>query len=213
MARIKICGITNKKDALAASALGAWAVGFIFYKKSPRYIAPEQAAAIIRALPKSVLPVGVFVNASAQEIKRIAQTCRLKAVQFHGDESPAFCAQFKNVLTFKALRVKSAGDLRKASRFKTDFILFDAYQKGSFGGTGKSFNWLMLKKGSPAQKKIILSGGLNPDNIAYAVTLKNVHAFDVSSGVERRPGKKCARLLRKFFKQAQIQKSKVKIQS
>ena len=202
MVRIKVCGLTNKQDALAASRLGVWAAGFIFYKKSPRYIPPSKAATIIRALPKKVIPVGVFVNAPAQEIRDVIRECRLKAVQFHGDEPPVFCAQFKNVITIKALRIARASDLKKACCYATNFILLDTYQKGLFGGTGKSFDWALLRQSKLSPRKLIVSGGLNPENIHPAVASVQAFAFDVSSGVERRPGKKCQRLMRKFFEQA-----------
>jgi len=211
MVRIKVCGITNKKDALRAVQLGAWALGFIFYKKSPRYIAPKVAKSIIAVLPKKIIPVGVFVNASEQEIRSVVKECGLKVVQFHGNESPRFCAQFKDMFTIKAMALKKKADIRKACCYKTDLLLFDTYQKGVFGGTGKVFDWSLLKAQKNIFKKSILSGGLNPGNIQEAVSSVNVYAFDVSSGVEKRPGKKCMRLLGKFFEQAA--KSKVKRQN
>jgi len=202
MARVKICGITNKEDALRAVRLGAWALGFIFYKKSPRHVAPEAAKKIIAALPKKVISVGVFVDASEQEIRSIIKSCGLKAIQLHGHETPDFCAQFKNVVTIKAIVIKTKLDMKKASLYKTDFLLFDTYKKGFFGGTGKCFDWDVLKNNPKMLKKSILSGGLNPSNIRKAVSSIKAHAFDVSSGVEKRPGKKCQRLLKKFFMQA-----------
>ncbi|MFA6378814.1 MAG: phosphoribosylanthranilate isomerase [Candidatus Omnitrophota bacterium] len=204
MARIKVCGITNKKDALKAVRLGAWALGFIFYKKSSRYIAPEIAKKIITVLPKKIISVGVFVNANDKEIRQVVEMCGLKAIQFHGNETPKFCLQFKGMKTIKALRVKTKSDIKKASLYKTDFLLFDTYKKGSFGGTGKSFDWDFLGTQRNILKRSILSGGLNPENITEAVSLVKAYAFDVSSGVEKRPGKKCQRLLKKFFGQANL---------
>ena len=200
MARIKICGITNKNDALAASSLGAWAVGFIFYEKSPRYISPEDAKKIIEALPKTVLPVGVFVNEKKKKIDDIVKRCGLKAVQLHGEETPLFCSKIKGVKMIKAIRVKSKGDITKAVKYTTDYLLFDTFSKNVFGGTGETFNWEILKDSRLGKRKVILSGGLNPKNIAQAVLLVKAYAFDASSGVERRPGKKCQRLLKNFFK-------------
>lgn len=202
MVRVKVCGVTNNKDAQLACGLGAWAVGFIFYPKSPRYITPATAQRIIRALPKTAIPVGVFVNEPIESIKAIVAQCQLKAVQLHGNETPAACSRIKNVLTIKAVRVKNRADIVRALRYSTDFILLDTYRKDLLGGTGQTFNWDLLPAGRKAKRKIILSGGLNPENIRQAAALKNVYAFDVSSGVEKRPGKKCVRLLRKFFRQA-----------
>ena len=204
MARIKVCGITSKKDALKAVSLGAWALGFIFYKKSSRYIAPEIAKKIITALPKRIISVGVFVNANDKEICQIVEMCGLKAIQFHGNETPKFCSQFKGMKTIKALRVKTKSDIKKASLYKTDFLLFDTYKEGSFGGTGKSFDWDFLSTQRNILKRSILSGGLNPENITDAVSLVKAYAFDVSSGVEKRPGRKCQRLFKKFFGQANL---------
>ena len=199
--KIKMCGITDKKDALAASSFGAWAIGFIFYKKSPRYIEPKKAAKIIEALPKSVIPVGVFVDAKEDEIKETAKFCKLKAIQFHGKEMPSFCQKFKEYKTIKAFRVKAARDFKGIKKYKTDFYLFDTFKKDVFGGTGSTFDWSILK-GIPS-KNIILSGGLNPKNIAQALCDVKAFAYDVSSGVERRPGKKCQRLLKKLFREAE----------
>jgi len=216
MVRIKVCGITNKEDALKTVSSGAWAIGFIFYKKSLRYIAPETAKKIIAALPKKIISVGVFVDANEKEIAQTVKLCGLKAIQFHGNETPSFCTQFKGIKTIKALRVRTKSDIKKASLYKTDFLLFDTYKEGSFGGTGKAFDWDLLSSQKNVLKRSILSGGLNPDNIQKAVSLVKVYAYDVSSGVERRPGKKCMRLLGKFFEQAakvkvKRQNSKVKI--
>lgn len=209
MVKIKVCGITNNKDAQLACHLGAWAVGFIFYSKSPRYVAPAKAQKIIRALPKAVVPIGVFVDEPLESISAIVAQCKLKAVQLHGSETPAACSRIKNVLTIKAVRVKNKADIARALCYSTDFILLDAYRKGLLGGTGKTFNWDLLSNRKKTKSKIILSGGLDPENIRQAVALKNVYAFDVASGVEKRPGKKCCRLMKRFFEQAA--NSKVKI--
>ncbi len=199
MVKIKVCGITSKEDALRATELGAWALGFIFYKKSPRYVAPKTAKKIIALLPKDVVPIGVFVDAPVQEVRDIATLCGLKAIQFHGSETPDFCLLFKDFLTIKAIRVKAQADIGNAARYQTDFLLFDTFQKSSLGGTGKVFDWSLLQGSVIPKRKIILSGGLNPENIAQAVGLKGIYAFDVASGVEKRPGKKCKRLLKAFF--------------
>lgn len=202
MVKIKICGITNKEDALRAARLGVWALGFNFYKKSPRYVAPETAKKIIQSLPKKVISIGVFVNQREGDIKCIAKSCGLKALQFHGDETPVFCKKFKGFLTVKAIRLKNLASLAKASKYKTDFLLFDTYQKDFFGGTGKSFDWNFLEDKRILRRKVILSGGLSPENIGRAVKNVRAYAFDAASGVERRPGKKCQRLMKKFFNNA-----------
>jgi len=199
--RVKICGLTNKKDALSAAALGAWAVGFIFYKKSPRFVEPEVVKKIIEALPKSVIPVGVFVDETEANINKIAKECKLRAIQFHGKETSAFCAKFKKHKTIKAFRVKNASDLKNVIKYDTDFYLLDTYQEGLKGGTGKVFDWEILKVSKIPANKVILSGGLNPKNIAQATVSVKAYAYDASSGVERRPGKKCQRLLKSFFKE------------
>jgi len=205
MVKIKICGITNKEDAQRACRLGAWAVGFIFYRKSPRYVAPDTARKIIMSLPGSVMPVGVFVNEPLKSIRAIVAQCGLKAIQLHGDETPAFCSKLKKILTAKAIRIKGKQDIAKALRYKTDFLLLDTYQKNLLGGTGKTFDWGLAQDPRLSKRKIILSGGLDPENISRALALKNIYAFDVASGVEKRPGKKCVRLLKKFFRQAKNQ--------
>lgn len=202
MVKIKVCGITNKEDALKAVVLGAWAIGFNFYKKSLRYINPRAAKGIIKTLPKKVIPVGVFVNDSEARVKRIAKLCGLKILQFHGDETPEFCKRFKGILTIKAIRLKDRESLRNADCYKTNFILFDAYQKDLFGGTGKSFDWSLLRNKKGLGSKMILSGGLNPENIGKAISSVKAYAFDVASGVERRPGKKCQRKMKRFFDNA-----------
>lgn len=201
MARVKICGLTNQKDALSAAELGAWALGFIFYKKSPRYVEPKTVKKIISILPKNLLTIGVFVNEPLENIKHIAQDCGLKALQFHGQETPFFCAQFKQYKTIKAFRIKDRIESAEILKYKTDYYLFDTFKEGAQGGTGEVFNWQVLKGQKIPGCKIIVSGGLNPDNIQGALSTLPAYAYDVSSGVERRPGKKCTKLLRKFFEQ------------
>ena len=198
MVKVKICGITNKEDALLAAELGAWALGFIFYKKSPRAIAPFKARKIIEELPPFVVPVGVFVNQKEGAVKDIANFCGIKTLQFHGDETPQYCKRFKEYKIIKAFRVKEDFDISNLSQFPAAAYLFDTYQEDTYGGSGKTFNWDVIKD-KKFNKPVILSGGLNPENIASAIKEVCPYAVDVSSGVEEFPGKKSEKLLIKFF--------------
>lgn len=187
--QVKICGITNLEDALCAADCGAAALGFIFYPPSPRYIEPQKAAAIIGGLPSQVVKVGVFVNAGEQDIQRIAADCGLDMLQLHGDETPAFCRQFPQRLLIKALELKTDADLRKVDRYDVAAILVDARHAGLYGGTGKTSNWELAQK---VTRPLILSGGLNQDNVQDGLQKVRPAALDINSGVEKRPGKKDA---------------------
>lgn len=199
MTRIKICGITHEKDALLACGLGAWALGFIFYKKSPRCVAPRKAAEIIRRLPPFVTPVGVFVNAGKEDIVRIAEGCGIRTLQFHGEETPTFCRGFRSYRVIKALRVAGAADLKMASRYDVSAHLFDTFKKDLYGGTGRAFDWTLLKN-FPRQRPMILSGGLHSGNILQAIRAVRPYAVDVSSGVEEKPGRKDPQKLQALFR-------------
>lgn len=187
--RIKICGITNEGDALKAVECGAWALGFIFYKESPRYISPSKARVIVEALPPFVTPVGVFVNHSKGAVREICRLTRIRTVQFHGDETPSYCKHFKDCKIIKAFRVDQNFDFKSIDQYMVDAYLFDTYHENSFGGTGKTFNWGLLNN-KTFPKPFILSGGLNPNNIQEAIRQVHPFAVDVSSGVEESPGKK-----------------------
>ena len=197
MTRIKICGITNVRDAHSASELGADALGFIFYPGSKRYIEPERAGEIIHSLPPYLTTVGVFVNQSLQEIDSVREKTGINLVQLHGDETPEFCAglPFKSV---KAIRVKEPSDLKRVELYPQEAILFDKYSDAEYGGTGESFSWDWLC-GLNTDKKIILSGGLTPGNVSDAVDRVKPYAVDVSTGVEESPGKKSEDKMRKFI--------------
>lgn len=199
MTRVKICGITHEKDALLACELGAWALGFIFYKKSPRYVAPSKAAEIIRRLPPFVTPVGVFVNAGKEEVLKISKGCGIRTFQFHGEESAAFCRGFRSYRVIKALRVGGASDLKAASRYDASAYLFDTFKKDLYGGTGQPFDWTLLKN-FPRKRPVILSGGLHSGNILEAIRAVRPYAVDVASGVEERPGRKDPHKLRALFR-------------
>jgi phosphoribosylanthranilate isomerase len=202
MTRVKICGITNLGDAQDAVAAGADALGFVF-AKSPRRIEPAKAKAIIRQVGPWIAAVGVFVNEKASEIRRIAKLCGLTAVQLHGDESPAFVKALKNesFYVIKAVRVAESKDLNGLGRYKPDAFLFDAKVSGVYGGTGKSFDWAILRSKKWAVP-FIISGGLVPGNVARPVKLLPLYGVDASSGVERSPGKKDSKLVRELIRNA-----------
>ncbi|OGX08717.1 MAG: hypothetical protein A2Z88_01860 [Omnitrophica WOR_2 bacterium GWA2_47_8] len=210
MVKIKVCGVTNEADALYAVDRGAWALGFIFYKKSPRYVAPAKAKRIIKQLPPFVTPVGVFVNEKGSVVKKVAEECGLQAIQLHGDESPAYCKRLKGFKIIKAFRMepgeaKGESTLAKTRPYPVDAYLLDTFKAGTFGGTGQTFNWDVIK-GKTFKKNIILSGGLNPYNVADAIKAVKPYAVDVSNGVEERPGKKSKKLLQQFFARIRSQK-------
>jgi phosphoribosylanthranilate isomerase len=187
MIQIKICGITNIDDALCVAECGAAAVGFIFYPPSLRYIQPNKARMIVDKLPRELVKVGVFVNETAAEVKRIFDYCGLDMLQFHGDETPDYCRQFPSMYVIKALELKNEEDVRSASCYDAAAILADSRRAGLYGGTGKITDWDLA--GRIAQR-LILSGGLNEDNIMKALQKVNPAALDINSGIEERPGKK-----------------------
>lgn len=193
----KICGITNYDDALAAAELGADALGFIFYNKSARYIAPEKAAQIINQLPENLLTVGVFVNHSRTDINRIVRTSGISVIQLHGNEQPVDC-NYNSVKVWKAIRPVNGNDLETLQSFNVDAFVFDTYDKNYYGGTGKTGNWKLAHQAAQ-NHKIILSGGLTPDNITGAIETVQPAGIDVNSGVESEPGKKDKRKLKKLF--------------
>ncbi|BAN34721.1 phosphoribosylanthranilate isomerase [Sulfuricella denitrificans skB26] len=187
MTRIKICGITRSEDALACAQAGADAIGLVFYPPSPRHVVAAQAAEIARALPPFVTTVGLFVNPAAEQVEAVLNKVHLDVLQFHGDESPEFCAGF-GVPYLKAIRVKAGVDLVQcAIRYqKAQGLLLDAYVEGTPGGTGQSFDWELI----PAELSlpVILSGGLEPANVVDAIRRVRPWAVDVSSGVEESKG-------------------------
>jgi phosphoribosylanthranilate isomerase len=196
--KVKVCGTTRLKDAMLAVECGADAIGFIFYKKSPRCVTAKTAKEICSKLPPFVQRVGVFVNETAEKINRIADRCGLDAVQLHGDESPAFCKKIRHRV-IKAVRVKDPGSLKDLSRYPVDGFLLDTYKEDQWGGTGKVFDWELAaraKKYGP----VILAGGLNPRNVKAAIQKVQPYGVDVSSGVEQSPGKKDPKKVKAFLK-------------
>ncbi len=197
--KIKICGITNLKDAQDAIKAGCDALGFVFYKKSPRYITPHKARALISRLPRRVSKVGVFVNARESTVKRIARFCGLDMLQFHGGESPRLCSRFKGCRVIKAFRVKKSLDFRRLASYNTYAYLFDAHVRSKFGGSGRQFDWKLLKGRRGLQAAVILSGGLNADNVGKAIKIVAPDWVDVSSSVEASAGKKEYRKMTHFI--------------
>ena len=200
MIKIKICGITNKEDALWAVDLKVDALGFIF-ADSPRRVEPETVQGIIELLPPFISSVGVFVNEDRKKVEEIAENCGLTTLQFHGEESSSYCEGFKQKVV-KAFRVKDKSVLEKAVQYKdkVDGYLLDTYSPSKYGGTGKTFDWSIAKEIKEFGLPTILSGGLNSENIKEAISEVEPYAVDVSSGVEERPGKKSLEKLIDFVR-------------
>ncbi len=202
MTRVKICGITRPDDARQAAELGAWALGLIFWPGSPRACAVEEAEAIGAELHRRLEVTGVFVNASLDEIALTADRCSLTLLQLHGDEGPAFCreaARRTGCRVMKAVRVRDAAQVHDLRRFHTDFHLLDAYSPRGPGGTGETFSWELASL-HPAEPPVVLSGGLNPDNVGEAIAVARPFAVDTASGTEAEPGRKDPARLTAFFR-------------
>jgi phosphoribosylanthranilate isomerase len=197
LTRIKICGTTNLDDALIAVEAGADALGFIFVPNTPRYLHPDEAAKIIEELPPFITTVGLFVNAEQKEIDTIANNCSLDAIQLHGEEPPELCVTL-NRRVVKAFRVKDESSLSRLHDYHVRAYLLDTYVKGTMGGTGKVFDWNLAVK-AKQYGRIILAGGLNPDNIASAILQVRPYGVDVSSGVEVSPGRKDPAKIKAFI--------------
>lgn len=203
MVRVKICGITNLDDALAAVGCGADALGFVFWAGSQRHISAAVAAEIVKELPPFITTVGVFVNETRSRIDDILAEVPLCAVQLHGDETPEFCSGF-DVKVIKAVRVRDKGDIEALSDYDVSAFLLDSYREGFSGGTGVTFDW-SLATGAKMLGPVIVSGGLTPDNVAEAVRVVRPYGVDVSSGVEKSPGRKDSSAICSFIAQARIQ--------
>jgi phosphoribosylanthranilate isomerase len=197
MVKVKICGITSPRDALAAVEAGADALGFIFYNGSPRYVPPTVAARITRVLPPFIATVGVFVDTSEAEILATVAHCGLSTVQLHGEETPGFCRRF-SVSVIKAFRLKQAESLNPLPEYDTAAWLLDSYVPGQPGGTGAAFNWDLACQAKKWKRPIILAGGLTPANVTEAIRQVLPFGVDVSSGVEERPGLKDLHKLHDF---------------
>lgn len=199
MTLVKVCGITNLEDALAAVEAGADMLGFNFYARSPRYVTPAAAREIIGRLPEGFECVGVFVNEpSPESAARAAREAGVSAAQLHGDETPEFCRALAGLRTIKALRVREGYAPESAAGFGADAVLLDAYSPEAFGGTGHTFDWSLARATRELVPRLILAGGLRPENVAAAVGAVAPYAVDVCSGVETSPGRKSLRLMRDF---------------
>jgi phosphoribosylanthranilate isomerase len=196
--RVKICGITSPEDAAIAVAAGADAIGLVFYEKSPRAVTLQQAAEIVAVLPPFVTAVGLFVDADAAQVNATLAAVKLGLLQFHGDETAAYCQQFARPY-LKALRMKDELNLPAAlaAHEQATGWLLDSYRQGVPGGTGETFDWSRVPDG--LAEKIVLAGGLSPVNVAVAITQMRPYAVDVSGGVEQAPGRKCADKISAFM--------------
>jgi phosphoribosylanthranilate isomerase len=201
MSKVKICGITQLEDAERAIELGAWAVGFILWEPSKRYVDPAVAAGIVRQIRRKVETVGVFVNQPLDDIADHVDVLGLSHVQLHGDEGPSFCsavAQRTGAKVIKAARIGHASDLRDLDRFHTDYHLLDTAKTGQYGGTGATWDWSLVR-GRRNKIPLILSGGLTAENVAEGIAAVKPYAVDVASGVEASPGVKDPAKLEAFF--------------
>lgn len=197
MIRIKICGITNLDDAMAAAELGADALGFNFYPESPRFIAPETAAEIIYQLPPFILTVGIFVNEPEEKVREIHERTGIQVFQFHGDESPEFCERFERRV-IKVFRVKDKESLHSIMHYKASAFLLDSHKDGLLGGTGVPFDW-DLAQDAARSRRVILAGGLTPENVGEAIRRVKPYGVDVAGGVEKEKGIKDHGKIKKFI--------------
>ena len=198
MVRAKVCGITNREDALCAVDAGADALGFIFYEKSPRYVTPEVVGEIVADLPPFVTPVGVFVNVPEPRIDAVVKLAGLRAIQLHGDEPPEACLGHA-VPVIRVMRVGDDFEPEQMRSYLVDTFMLDTAKSGTYGGTGETFDWA---KAIAAKEmgRIVLSGGLNPDNVTEAMATVGPYAVDIGSGVEAEPRKKDHDKVKQFLK-------------
>jgi len=195
---VKICGIMRPVDAFLAVQLGARYLGFVFAPTSPRRIEPGRAAEIIALLPRRVIPVGVFVNAPRDRVLDVIASTGIKMAQFHGYESPEYCTSLGTFPVIKAFRVRPPFDMEDVAPYHIDLCLLDAYDPSAAGGTGRTFDW-GLAEPVARHVRVMLAGGLTPENVAEAVQTVRPFAVDVSSGIEAQPGIKDAAKMRAFF--------------
>jgi phosphoribosylanthranilate isomerase len=198
--RVKICGITNLRDALTAAEMGADAVGFVFYSQSPRSVSPKEVKDIIRQLPPFLTTVGVFANQEENEIRQALDDSGIDIIQLQGDEPPDLCVRL-GYRVIKAIRVRDHKSINEMISYRVRAFVLDAYHEDQLGGTGQSFDWSLAVQ---AKKfgQIILAGGLTPENVVQAIQLVTPCGVDVSSGVEHRVGQKDPDKIKRFIKSA-----------
>ena len=199
--RVKICGLTRLEDALRAVELGADALGFVL-AESPRRVTPEEAKAIIDHIPPWVSCVGVFVDEDIRTVRDVQRYCSFDYLQFHGHEEPGYCRQFRR-RAIKAFRIRRPDDLALLAEYPGSAFLLDTFSEGQMGGTGKTFDW-RLARIARQYGRIILSGGLRPDNVSQAIQKVRPYAVDASSGLETSPGRKDYGKLSSFFESVSL---------
>jgi phosphoribosylanthranilate isomerase len=206
MVRVKICGITNAEDARIAVESGADALGFVLYRKSPRFVEPAVVKSIVAGLPPFVLPIGVFVNEEPERVRALLDDCGLALAQLHGDESALYCQQLGRPV-LKALRLKDRGTFLALAEFQgranVRGFLIDTFSDQAYGGTGKTVDWTLAKEAARSTP-VILAGGLTPVNVAEAIARVRPYGVDVSSGVEQSPGKKDPDKVKAFVHAARL---------
>jgi phosphoribosylanthranilate isomerase len=204
-----MCGVSDPADARRVAELGAWALGMIFWPQSPRACPIDTAEAIGAELQRRLELVGVFVNATLDEVADVADRCHLTIVQLHGDEGPAFCreaARRTGAKVMKAVRMRDAAQLTDLQRFHTDYHLLDAYSPDKPGGTGETFDWELARR-HPGNPPMVLSGGLTPENVGEAIAAARPFAVDVASGTEAAPGRKDPAKLEAFVRAVEAAKA------
>ncbi|MDQ3687754.1 MAG: phosphoribosylanthranilate isomerase [Acidobacteriota bacterium] len=202
--RVKICGITNERDAVAAVEAGAFALGFNFYPQSTRYVTPQRARQIMAGLPASVLSVGVFVNEESPErVARMMDEVGIAVAQLHGDESPEYCQALAPRRVIKAFRVKDGFNVESIMDYEVEAVLLDSFSAKAMGGTGGSFDWSVARKARELFPKLYLAGGISHENVRAAIEAVNPYAVDACSGVEIAPGRKDSARMRALIYAAQ----------
>ncbi|MBU3933195.1 MAG: phosphoribosylanthranilate isomerase [Candidatus Omnitrophica bacterium] len=200
MVKVKICGITNTGDAIWAANLGADYLGLVFARDSKRKVGLARAKEIADAVPPYIKKVGLFVDEEPGIVNKVLALCRLDVLQFHGQESPGYCNEFKGKAEIiKGFRMKDEESLNQISRYDVDFYLLDAFVEGETGGTGQTFNWDLALKVKEFGRPLFLAGGLNPGNVVQAVKKVQPYAVDVASGVESSPRKKNVESMKEFI--------------
>ncbi|MDO8602557.1 MAG: phosphoribosylanthranilate isomerase [Candidatus Omnitrophota bacterium] len=212
--RVKFCGITSVEDRDSAISAGADAIGIVFFKDSPRFVPLERAEIIVKDLPPFISAVGVFVNEDLRFIEECVERCSLNAVQIHGDEDVQYCLKFKGlklrgVKLIKAIRVKDWESLAAIEDCPADAFILDAYKKGLYGGTGKGFDPSLATIANEYGRNIIISGGLNPDNVYSIIKEAKPYGVDVSSGIESSPGKKNIELMERFTVEVRLAEQEI----